>query len=151
MVKKKFAKIITATLVALMIMGMTVVANAEDDNNNATPAQQTIIQEVVAFNDGEVVAAPAMNANLLVKEVPVAADAPAAPAANQAPAVENVADENVPQASAKQVENVSDEAVPQASAAEESSFSWLWLIILIVAIAAAITGYTIYRKNRVEE
>ena len=132
MVKIKFAKIITATLVALMIMGMTVVANAEDDNNNATPAQQTIIQEVVAFNDGEVVEAPAMNANLLVKEVPVAADAPAAPAANQAPAVENV----------------SDEAVPQASAADESHTSWLWLIILIVAVAAAITGYTIYRKNK---
>ena len=125
----------------------------EEENNNENnvtptpdangPANQVVIQDVVAFNNGEVVAAPAMNANLLVAQAPVAA--------NQAPAVENVADENVPQASAKQVENVSDEAVPQASAADESHTSWLWLIILIVAIAAAITGYTIYRKNKVTE
>ena len=107
------------------------------------PANVDVITDNVNVPADDANAAPAMNANLLVAQAPVAA--------NQAPAVENVADENVPQASAKQVENVSDEAVPQASAADESHTSWLWLIILIVAVAAGVTGYTIYKKNKVEE
>ncbi|MCR5082219.1 MAG: hypothetical protein K6B15_01960, partial [Parasporobacterium sp.] len=45
MVKKKFAKIMTATLVASMIMGMTVVANAEDE---ATLSAQAKALEAVA-------------------------------------------------------------------------------------------------------
>ncbi len=120
---------------------VTPTENTTPDAN--VPANVDVITDNVNVAADDANAAPAMNANLLVAQAPVAA--------NQAPAVENVADENVPQASAKQVENVSDEAVPQASAADESHTSWLWLIILIVAVAAAITGYTIYRKNRVEE
>ncbi len=134
---------------------------AVDDNNNTTPAANNNNQTPAApanvntITDNMTIAAtgddtnaePAMDANLFTQTAPVANDAQGNQAATNGQQTENVADETVPQASAKQTENVSDEAVPQASAADESSISWLWLLILIAAAAAGITGYTIYKKN----
>ena len=53
MVKKKFAKIMTATLVASMIMGMTVVANAEDEASLSAQAKALEAVATEAANNAE--------------------------------------------------------------------------------------------------
>ncbi|MCR5083731.1 MAG: hypothetical protein K6B15_09695 [Parasporobacterium sp.] len=133
-----------------------VLVNTDNNDDVITSNDNTANNDVVSNIDNQ---DATINANIAAVTAPVANDVQTVFAANNntvaanaqaaAPAVEKVADEKAPLASAQAIESVGDEAVPQAQA-DNHHFSWLWLIILVIA-AACYTAYRIYKKNKVSE
>ncbi|MBE5969102.1 MAG: hypothetical protein E7242_02610 [Lachnospiraceae bacterium] len=133
-----------------------VLVNTDNNDDVITSNDNTANNDVVSNIDNQ---DATINANIASVTAPVANDVQTVFAANNntvaanaqaaAPAVEKVADEKTPLASAQAIESVGDEAVPQAQA-DNHHFSWLWLIILVIA-AACYTAYRIYKKNKVSE